>query len=159
MAADEHGARQRLIDKDAIIDVVHGYSYGVDHRRYDDVVALFTVDCVVDFGPGAPPVRGRAALRTMFGYSIGGFVATSHHNANVLVSFENDDRARVRASLYAGHELADGTTPQLWGYYHDVVVRTSEGWQIASRQLRVLGLENWASLDREWHWSLRSPEA
>ena len=122
----------------------------------DEVAELFTEDCVVDYGPAfAPPVRGRAALRKMFGHPGGGFAATSHHNANVLVTFEDDDRASVRTSLYAWHKMADGTTPELWGYYHDVVVRGSGGWQIATRQLRVLGVADW---DIEWHWANRPPE-
>jgi ketosteroid isomerase-like protein len=156
MASDEHGALRRLVDKDEIVDLVHRYSYCVDHRLYDEVAELFTEDCVVDYGPAfAPPVRGRAALRKMFGRPGGGFAATSHHNANVLVTFEDDDRASVRTSVYAWHRLADGTTPQLWGYYHDVAVRDSGGWQIATRQLRVLGVEDW---DIEWHWAQHPPE-
>ena len=156
MASDEHGALRRLVDKDEIVDLVHRYSYCVDHRLYDEVAELFTEDCVVDYGPAfAPPVRGRAALRRMFGHPGVGFAATSHHNANVLVTFEDDDRASVRTSVYAWHRLADGTTPQLWGYYHDVAVRVSGGWQIATRQLRVLGVEDW---DIEWHWAQPPPQ-
>ena len=113
MASDEHRALQRLVDKDEIVDLVHRYSYCVDHRLYDEVAELFTEDCVVDYGPGVPPVRSRAGLRQMLGHPEAGFAATSHHNANVLVTFEDDDRAAVRTSLYAWHRLADGTTPQL----------------------------------------------
>ena len=51
MASDEHGALRRLLDKDEIVDLVHRYSYCVDHRLYDEVAALFTEDCVVDYGP------------------------------------------------------------------------------------------------------------
>ena len=87
----------------------------------------------------------------MFGLPGEGFSATSHHNANVLVKFHNPDRASVRTSVYAWHKRFDGSTPQLWGYYHDVVMRQPEGWRIANRQLRVLGVEDW---DVEWHPAL-----
>jgi hypothetical protein len=101
MATDEHRVVRRL-DKDENIELVHRYSYCVDHKRYDEVAGLFTDDCVgVDYGPGAPPVRSRAALRKMFGHPSGGFAATSPHNANVLVTFESDDRASLRTSVYA----------------------------------------------------------
>jgi ketosteroid isomerase-like protein len=143
MVRDEAASIRELIDKDQIIDLVHEYSYGVDHRQYDEVVSLFTEDCVVDYAPGITPVRSRAGLRKMFERGAGGFTATSHHNANVLVTFVGADRASVRASVYAWHRRADGVTPQLWGYYHDAVVRLPEGWRIAHRQLRVLGVENW----------------
>jgi hypothetical protein len=142
---------QRLIDKDEIVDLVHRYSYCVDHRLHDQVIELFIEDCVVDYGPGfGPPIRGREALLTFLGggrQSTGtrpGFQALSHHNANVLVTFEGDDRACLRTSLYAWHKTMEGETPQLWGYYHDVAVRTSMGWQFASRQIRVAGQQGFA---------------
>jgi hypothetical protein len=143
MDGDLEASLRRLIDKDEIIDLVHRYSYCVDHRLYDEVVELFTEDCVVDYGPGFPPVRSRSRLRQMFGHPNGGFVATSHHNANVLVTFEDDDHASVRTSVYAWHRRPDGGTPRVWGYYHDSVVRLPDGWRIAGRQLRTLGVEDW----------------
>ncbi len=143
MDTDDDAAVRRLIDKDQIIDLVHRYSYFVDHRLYDDVVELFTEDCVVDYGPTIAPVRTRAHLRKMFGHPDGGFAATSHHNANVLVTFEDLYHASVRTSVYAWHLRSDGGTPRVWGYYHDSVVRLPEGWRIAERQLRMLGSEDW----------------
>jgi hypothetical protein len=71
---------------------------------------------------------------------------TSHHNANVLVTFEDDDRAVVLTSLYAWHLTYEGGTPRVWGYYHDVAVRTADGWRLAERQLRVAGNQ-----DVQWH--------
>jgi hypothetical protein len=144
MDSDLEAAVRRLIDKDQIIDLVHRYSYCVDHRLHDEVVELFTEDCIVDYGPGVAPLRSRSGLRRMFGRPGGGFTATSHHNANVLVTFEDLDHACVRASVYAWHQRADGSTPRVWGYYHDSVVRLPEGWRIAERQLRVLGSEDWS---------------
>jgi hypothetical protein len=141
-------AVRRLAAKDAIVDLVHRYSHCADHRLHDELVALFTEDCVVDYGPGfGPPVRGRDALRALFGAGEG-FAATSHHNANVLVTFEGDDRARVVTSVYAWHRSASGATPQIWGCYHDVAVRTAQGWKLAERTLRVAGHEQWAAA---WH--------
>jgi hypothetical protein len=37
MDSDAEAAVGRLIDKDQIIDLVHHYSYFVDHRLYDEV--------------------------------------------------------------------------------------------------------------------------
>ena len=105
MGGDDRDALRRLIDKDEIIDLVHRYSYCVDHKLYDELAELFTDDCVVDYGPGvAPPVVGRAAFREMLGHPDGGFAATSHHNANIFVTFVDNDHASVRTSLYAWHQ-------------------------------------------------------
>ena len=145
--SDGHAALQRLLDKDEIVDLVHRYSYFVDHKRADEVVALFTEDCVVDYGPGM-----RLPVRAIFGSApiedSPSFVVTSHHNANVLVKFEGDDRAVVWTSVYAWHQMTDGESPLLWGYYHDVVVRTPVGWRFSERVLRVAGQERW---DMAWH--------
>jgi hypothetical protein len=139
---------RRLEDKDEIVDLVHRYSYFVDRRLYDELADLFTEDCVVDYGPGVgPPVHGRKAFRGLFGIGRG-FAATSHHNANVLVSFEDDDRATVRTSVYAWHRSMSGDTPRVWGCYDDVAVRTTDGWRLAERRLRVAGSEGW---EVEWH--------
>ena len=54
MDSNEVSAIERLIAKDEIVDLVHRYSYCVDHRLYDEVVELFAEDCVVDYGPGFP---------------------------------------------------------------------------------------------------------
>ena len=75
MDSNVEAAMQRLIDKDEIIDLVHRYSYCVDHRLYDEVVELFTEDCVVDYGPGIAPLRSRSRLRQMFGDPDSGFAA------------------------------------------------------------------------------------
>jgi len=144
-------AVQRLLDKNEIVDLVHRYSYLVDHKVHDEIAELFTEDCVVDYGPGlAPPLHGRDALRAVFGSGDAGagFVVTRHHNANVLVTFETDDRATVLTSLYAWHLTHEGRTPRVWGYYHDVAVRTPDGWRLAERQLRVAGNQDW---DVQWH--------
>jgi ketosteroid isomerase-like protein len=152
---DIERALRRLLDKDEIVDLVHRYSFFIDHQQYDEMAALFTDDCVVDYGPGVGPVRnGRADLRAMFAPG-GRFMVTSHHNANVLVDFDGDDRAEVRTSLYAWHRFPDGTAPRVWGCYHDTVARTPDGWRIARRQLRVAGNEG---MDIEWLPLLDSDE-
>ncbi|MBL7493339.1 nuclear transport factor 2 family protein [Frankia sp. AgB1.9] len=151
LAGDSERALRRLLDKDEIVDLVHRYSYLVDHRLHDQLADLFTEDCVVDYGPAVGPARhGRPALRAMFGDSTDprGFLATSHHNANVLVTFDGNDRAVVLTSVYAWHQAPQGATPRVWGYYHDVAVRTVDGWRLAERQLRVAGTEHWPG---EWH--------
>ena len=142
MASDEAAAIRQLIDKDQITDLVHEYSYCVDHRLYDEVVELFTEDCVVDYAPGIPPVRSRVRLREMLGHPGGGFAATSHHNANVLVTFDGIDRASVRTAVYAWHQrgrtesrrsCGATTTMPLCASPKDGALRTDSSGSWASR--------------------------
>nr|WP_323747357.1 nuclear transport factor 2 family protein [Catenulispora rubra] len=151
--SEDHPALRRLLDKDALVDLVHRYSYCVDHQLSDELSALFTDDCVIDYGAGfAPVVRGRSAFRAMLAKNDErpGYLATSHHNANVLVVFDTDDQATVRTSVYAWHRTTAGATPQVWGHYHDVAVRTPEGWKLRERRLHLLGvdIEGW---DGDYH--------
>ena len=60
---DIQQAVRRLVDVDEIVDLVHRYSYYVDHKFYDNLVGLFTEDCVIDYGPWVGPPR-RAARRS-----------------------------------------------------------------------------------------------
>lgn len=146
---DQRRALRYLLDKDAIVDLVHRYSYCVDHKLHDELAALFTDDCVIDYGPGsAPVIHGRRAFRRLLDSTVHdgvdhGFAATSHHNANVLIAFDTDDRANVRTSVYAWHLTRSGKTPQVWGYYHDVVTRTADGWKLHERKLHLHGTDGW----------------
>jgi hypothetical protein len=137
-------AVHQLVDKDAIVDLVHRYSFLFDHLRYDEIPSLFTEDCVIDYGRGiAPLIQSRAEFAAMLSAQGGtGFLGTSHNNANVLVTFDGPDRADVVTSLYAWHHASDGPNPRVWGYYYDKVVRTPGGWLLSYRQLRVSGQEN-----------------
>jgi hypothetical protein len=132
-----------LLDRAAIIDLINRYSYYTDHRMHASVADLFTEDCVVDYGPTfGPPIKSRGALLAMYAGQSGDephFVASSHHNANILVTFEDANRARVRTSLFVWHLTRDGKSPELWGYYYDTVERGTGGWRFARRELRVAG--------------------
>jgi hypothetical protein len=147
---DEQLERQlrRLVDKDAIRDLVAKYSVFIDLGRREELLALFTEDCLVDYGPSlGGPHQGAAFVDFMTGRDAGAatrprFRATTHHNANVLVEFVDDDTATGWAGLYAWHEMADGTHAEVWGYYEDEYVRTPDGWRFRKRVERTAGHVN-----------------
>lgn len=142
----------RLVDRQEIVDLVHRYSYLIDHRMFDEVLDLFTDDCVVDYGPAiAPPINGRDALREMYSSQSADdpyYVASSHHNANVLVTFDGPDRANVRTSVArsgiarrtAENRASGATTTTLWSGrpLAGAWPRDSCGWQ-AARDSRPSG--------------------
>ncbi len=144
---------QRLVDRQAIVDVIHAYCRNVDLVRADEVAALFTDDCVVDYGPGlGAPTHGAATLGERLGAGLPRFAATSHHVSNIEVWFdESGDSARTITYLYAWHRypgFPDVPDAHLWSQYHDRFVRTDAGWKIAERTLKVAGQE---AFDVEWH--------
>lgn len=142
-------ALRRLVDRQAIVDVIHAYCRNVDLVRPTEIAALFTEDCVVDYGPGMGAVtNGSAELEQRLGRGLPRFAATSHHVSNIEVSFDPDDEAadsaRATTYLYAWHRFPDHpATPDahLWAQYHDRFVRTDGGWRIAERTLKVAGQE------------------
>jgi ketosteroid isomerase-like protein len=143
-------ALQQLVDRQAIVDVIHAYCRNVDLVRADEVAALFTEDCTVDYGPGlGEPTHGAAQLAERLGRGLPRFAATSHHVSNIEVSFETPDTARAVTYLYAWHRYPDGSPDaHLWAQYHDRFVRTAAGWRIAERVLKVAGQE---AFDVEWY--------
>jgi len=136
-------ALARVVDRAAIADLVYEYARTMDLNLPSELAALFTEDCVVDYGEGlGGRIDGRAALERFVADSLPNVEATSHHVSNVQVRFEGPAAATGVAYLYAWHRFADERQDAtLWGQYHDRFVRTSSGWRIAQRTLRVAGEE------------------
>jgi hypothetical protein len=138
---------QRLVDQDAIARVLYDYTYYLDLNETDQLLELFTPDCHVAYGPehGADGVE--AYRETLQGdkFGVGAFFAgTSHHVSNVVIDFVDEDTVNVRSVLYAWHkynrERPDGI---VMGQYHDILVRTPDGWRIKRRELKHAGTESY----------------
>jgi ketosteroid isomerase-like protein len=129
---------QRLIDKDQIRDLLYKYSLYSDSNDKEALADLFVEDCVIDYGPQLGKREGRASFFTKR-ISPVKIHHTSHHNANILITFDGPDRATVISSLYAWHNLDGYPNGEVWGQYHDVVVRTPDGWLIESRTIKNAG--------------------
>jgi hypothetical protein len=157
---------QRLVDRQAIVDVVVQYATGVDRRDWELYAACFTDPCEFDFSGwrGQPPVvmspqEWAARVRS----TNGNFDTTQHLSTNHVVTFESDERATCVSDMHAQHwfsadrlielgqtEPSGGppTEPRwctLGGFYTNTVVRTNgtngtnvaNGWRIARCQLDV----------------------
>jgi hypothetical protein len=135
MQIEELMARQR------IADVIHAYCLHVDRNEPKKVAALFSTDCVVDYGPGlGGPIDGAEALAAALAPGLARFEATHHQVSNIQLAFESRNRATGLTYVTAWHRFP-GDTPDatLYGQYHDVFVRTHGQWQIAERRLRASG--------------------
>ncbi len=132
-------AVQQLVDKDAIRTVLYDYAYFLDMNLTTELSGLFTEDCYIAYGPGFGAEGIEEYRKTLEGVGTF-FTATSHHVSNVKIEFEDDDTAKVRSVVYAWHryqrERPDG---HVMGQYHDVLVRTAEGWRFKRRELKHAG--------------------
>ena len=130
---------RRLCDRDEIAWILSEYCNALDCMDLPRLCALFTEDCLVEYGPEDwLRSRGSAALEKsltrMWRWS-----RTSHHLGNVQIEFSADDEAVVRSYVQAWHERPDGATATVLGQYHDRFVRRTAGWRIDERRMYMNG--------------------
>jgi hypothetical protein len=119
-------ALRQLIDRQEITDLIHDYCIHIDRYETEKVGALFTEDCITDYGEAfGREVVGRRRVERGSGYTLAAWKATSHHVSNIRLWFEDDDTP----------------TFQIWAQYHDRFVRTAEGWRFSERRVRAAGQE------------------
>ena len=128
-----------LLDIRRINDVLLEYCYALDQMDLARLAALFTDECVVNYGPDKTlQCRGSVALKKslerMWRWS-----RTSHHLSNVMVAFDTEDDANVTSYVYAWHERDDGSTATVLGQYVDRFIRQGGTWKIAVRRMVMNG--------------------
>jgi ketosteroid isomerase-like protein len=133
----EPGDLAELRDRQEITDLIYEYCRALDAMDLDALVALFTADCVVDYGPQIRS-EGATALRRDLA-RMWRWARTSHHSGGVQIRFDDSDSASVCSYVLAWHEAPDGSTATMMGQYHDQVRRTAGGWRIATRRQLLTG--------------------
>ncbi len=145
-------ALTKLVDRQAIVDVVVQYATGVDRRDWELYAACFTDPCEFDFSGwrGQPvlvtsPADWTAKVRA----TNGNFDATQHLSTNHVISFASTDEATCVSAMHAQHwysaarlaELGFTADEARWctlgGFYTNTLVRTTTGWRIRRCQLDV----------------------
>ncbi|MEX0863995.1 MAG: nuclear transport factor 2 family protein [Acidimicrobiia bacterium] len=134
----------RLADRHAIGELFHAYARHFDRNEPEAIVALFTEDATVDYGPEVATAHG---IEEVFaGISEGLaiiFAATSHHVSNISIEFVDPDHATAVAYVYAWHRYRNGAPDShLWGQYHTRVSRHADEWRFAELVLKAAGTSN-----------------
>src|ERR1700722_11247240 len=84
--------------------VLNEYCRALDAMDLDTVAALFSEDCVVEYGPeDRLKSHGRAALRKAL-ERLWRWKRTSHHLSNVQISFRGAEEAQANSYVMAWHE-------------------------------------------------------
>lgn len=132
-------ANRELIDRQAITDVLVEYCFALDRMDLPCLAALFTDDCIVEYGP-EPALQsyGAAALENSL-QRMWRWQRTSHHLSNVRIEFTAPDEARVGSYVHAWHERANGSTATIFGQYRDCFQRIGGRWRIAERRMEMNG--------------------
>lgn len=130
---------KELTDREEISVLLHEYCRTLDAMDLDTLAAIFTEDCVVEYGPeDRLKSHGKATVRHAL-ERLWRWKRTSHHLSNIQIRFPQADEATVLSYIIAWHERPDGDTGTIWGQYHDTFVRTPAGWRLKHRRQTMNG--------------------
>lgn len=139
-AMDNADALQRLVDRQAITELIYRYCECFDRGDAVGVADLFTPDAVVDYNPDTPDISGDRIAETIAVGLREIFAATSHHVSNILIDFDGTDEARSLSYVDAWHRYHSGAPDGLlWGRYLHRYRRTAGGWRITALLLQAAG--------------------
>ena len=145
-----------LADRGAIADLMALYCERVDEYDIDSVAALFTEDCVTDYGPGRGGViAGRAAVRDRIAAGQAQFRRTQHQLGQSRVWFDPaaPDRADAVSYVTATHEEWDGSLWRAHLRYVDELARAGGRWLLSARRVHAAVIEG--KPDIAWTWVQR----
>jgi hypothetical protein len=127
-----------LYDRSQITEVIYRYSAGLDQREWELFRTCFADPVHADFTSAGTPAARTFPLDTWVRVAqktVGLFAMTQHWNSNVTITVDGD-KATAVVYLRARHlNLSDASNNKFWdigGYYTDHLVRTPDGWKIAS---------------------------
>lgn len=142
-----------LTDRAAIAELMALYCELVDEYDIDGVAALFTEDCVTDYGPGRGGiVAGRTAVRERIAAGQAQFRRTHHQLGQSRIRFDpaTPDRASGVTYVTATHEEWEGTLWRAHLRYLDELVRSGQSWLFSARRVRAAVIEGKPEI--AWNW-------
>jgi 3-phenylpropionate/cinnamic acid dioxygenase small subunit len=126
------------IDIVLIHQLIGRYGHLIDHRQWDDFAELFVPDATIDYRGGTGHVErsGRDAIVTWF-RELEATHPPAHHVTNIVVDETADPGGRVdvHSKFLAPFTRVEHVPKRLYGgEYHDVVIKTADGWRFAHKQ-------------------------
>jgi 3-phenylpropionate/cinnamic acid dioxygenase small subunit len=129
---------EEISDRMEIYDTLVRYSYGLDHRRWEEWDAAFLPDAVLDFSAVGLARHSPAELREIFSRSDATRISGQHLLSNIRIRLDGDTAATH--AEYSLVTLARTDRPGRarritgGGWYEDDLVRTAVGWRIRNRR-------------------------
>jgi len=114
------------------------YGHAIDHRNWDAFESLFVEQASIDYAGGTGTVvrQGRDAVVAWF-RELDELHPPAHHVTNIVVDETADPAGPVSVdSKFIAPFTRDGHAPKrlYGGDYHDVVVKTGDGWKFSHKQ-------------------------
>jgi ketosteroid isomerase-like protein len=129
-----------LIARESLRELVAAYAQLADGGRFDEVVALFADDGVLEVDD-RPPMRGRDAIRAFLGgtgthlRAATGVPLVRHHTSNLRLEVTSATEARGTCYFFVVTERG----PDHWGRYRDTYRCVDGRWLFAHRRARLDG--------------------
>jgi hypothetical protein len=125
-------SQQELSDRFEIQDLIARYSQLLDLRAWDEMDALFTEDCVLDYtSTGA--IKGSWPEHKAFDIEVlTPFKGTQHLMGLPIITLSGDT-ATARTICFNPMVIDDKKLFYVGLWYDDELVRTETGWRFAKR--------------------------
>ncbi len=129
-----------LVARESVRDLIARYNANGDAGRFDEVVALFTPDAVMEL-PGGRTFTGPAEIRTIFTGAVAdvadwqGPMRMQHLTAAPQIDVLDATAARSRCI----YEVLMAGGLDHWGRYVDELARVAGRWRFARRRVTVDG--------------------
>lgn len=139
----------RLLDERNIVAVATEYTWALDEHRWDDLRNVFTSDATADLA-SPDPLIGVDAIIDRIRVALEPLDDSQHLVGNHQVAVVGDT-ATHRCYLQAQHvrhAATGGSNYIVAGRYDDDLARTSNGWRITHRTLRVMWTDGNAAVVR-----------
>lgn len=139
---EAHVETWELIAREQIRDLVAAYAHCADSGRFDELVALFADDGVLETPDGAMQ-RGSDGIRAFLGGTKADLAAATttalirHHVSSLHIVVVNPTEATGAAYFFVVTEHG----PDHWGRYRDRYLCRDRQWRFAHRRVR---LDGWA---------------
>jgi 3-phenylpropionate/cinnamic acid dioxygenase small subunit len=126
------------IDIVLIHQLIGRYGHLIDQREWDRFAELFLPDSTIDYrgGTGRVERSGRDEIVEWF-RELEATHPQAHHVTNIVVDDDADPSGRVdvHSKFFAPFTRPGHEPKRLYGgEYHDVVVKTADGWRFAHKQ-------------------------
>ena len=120
-------------DRLAIHELLGLYGHLIDQRRWDELDQVFTAEVTYDATDfGQDVTRTLADLQAHWTSDLS-MHPLAHHATNIVVTEDPDGTVRVLSKgIGVGNKGRVGSVT-----YHDVVVKTPDGWRLAHRRAEL----------------------
>ena len=147
--------------REQIRDLVASYNAHGDRGRFDEVMALFAADAVMDVGDGRT-YTGVDEIRTIFTGTRDSVAAGTsdgstdprylqHHTAVPAITVDGSHRVAATASGQTYFTVMTDQGVDHWGRYQDDYRMVDGRWRFASRRVRIDGFTPGGWANRRLH--------